>query len=202
MADGENAEVDELRLIRVTRGQILGRIDAAVGDENLFHTGADQRITDGVSGAAGTQQQHGLALRLQAAGTQAVHKSPAVSVIADGTAVFDADGVHRAAGGCRGAQLIQQRQDGLLVGHGDVEPGTAAGLGLGHEVGQIAGLNAADFIGVVYAGLGDHGAVEQRRKAMIHGVADKIELFVGHTSASPVQPQVGAAAVLLVCWSR
>ena len=185
MANGENAEVDELRLIRVTRGQILGRIDAAVGDENLFHTGADQRITDGVSGAAGTQQQHGLALRLQAAGAQAVHKSPAVSVIADGTAVFDADGVHRTAGGRRRAQLIQQWQDGL-----------------GHEVGQIAGLNAADFIGVVYAGLGDHGAVEQRRKAMIHGVADKIELFVGHTSASPVQPQVGAAAVSLVCWSR
>ena len=88
------------------------------------------------------------------------------------------------------------------MGHGDVEPGTAASLGLSHEVSQIAGLNAADFIGVVYAGLGDHGAVEQRRKAMIHGVADKIKLFVGHTSASPVQPQVGAAAVSLVCWSR
>ena len=74
------------------------------------------------SRAAGAQEQHLAASRVEAAGVaQRPQKARPVSIVpAEPPAPVD-DGVDRASGGGRVVELVQVRDHRLFVGHGDVD---------------------------------------------------------------------------------
>lgn len=162
-------------------GQRRGTLQAAGAHDDPTCTGCRQRVAYGLGCAACAQQQHRPTLRVKALPGQTVQKARAVGVVADGTSLPDAHGVHRAAGSCRRVHLIQQGEDGLLVGHGHVEAGAAAVLGPPDKGGKLLRAHRPHVVAVRRTGLVDHGLMEQRRQAVCHRVADHKQLLHGRT---------------------
>ena len=166
-------------------GQRSRRLRAAGGDENMGRARSRQRAAHRRRRAACAQQQHRPSRRVKAPAAQAVHQPHAVGIVPHGASVTEADGVHRAAVGGEAVHLVQQGHDGLLVGHGDVAARPRAILRRCHELRQRGGGHGVQLVGIGCAGLGDHGAVEQRRKAVPHRVADNAEPSRRHSVPSP-----------------
>ena len=102
------------------------RVDAAV-QQGMGHRSA---------GAAGAQQQHLPRCAPAMPAAKTLLETPHVGVVADAPAVPQHDGVDRAEHLGRLGELIEERNDLLLVGKGDVEAVEAEMLGKGDEVGQ------------------------------------------------------------------
>ena len=162
-------------------GQRRGAFRAAGAHDDPACTGCRQRVTYGLGRAACAQQQYRPSLGVEALSCQTVQKARAVGVVTDGASLPDAHGVHRAAGSRRCVHLIQQGEDGLLVGHGHVEAGAAAVLGPSDEGGKLLRAHRPHVVAVRRTGLVDHGLMEQRRQAVCHRVADHKELLHGRT---------------------
>ena len=158
--------------------QRRGALQAAGAHDDPTCTGCRQRMAYGLGRAACA---HRPALRVKALPCQTVQKARAVGVVADGASLPDAHGVHRAAGSRRCVHLVQQGENGLLVGHGHVEADAAAVLGPSDKGGKLLRAHRPHVVAVRRTGLVDHGLMEQRRQAVYHRVADHKQLLHGRT---------------------
>ena len=87
-------------------------------------------------GSAGAQLHDAIQPCIGQAAPEALGEAGAVGVMADEPAVADDDGIHRVQGARVGRELIEQRDDFLLAGIGDVESGEAASLCIRQQPGQ------------------------------------------------------------------
>ena len=134
-----------------------------------------QRPDDAARRAAGTE--HDDALRPASVCrrlTVTSRMKPMPSVLSPlQSAVDDADRVDRAGcgGGC--AVLVAQRERGLLVRHGDVQPFAAGRAEAAHGRFERRRLGVDELVGETLARLPREHRMDQRRAAVLHGVADE-----------------------------
>ncbi|GAB3388004.1 hypothetical protein GCM10027514_29520 [Azotobacter armeniacus] len=119
---------------------MAARLD--VEDGQLAHTGLQQGVGHSSPGPAGAHLHHALARHSRQAAAEALGEALAVGIVADTLAVLEHHGVHRAdAEGFR-RQLIEQRDDCLLAGEGDVQAGEAHALGGAQQLRQSLAARA------------------------------------------------------------
>ena len=106
-------------------------------------------------GAAAAQYQHTLSLCPKG---QRTHKARPVGVIANSPALSYHHGVDRTHGGRVALHRVQQRQDGLLMGHGHVEAVVGPLSGPLHKRRQLLRPDGHRLIAALQAPLG-----QQRR---------------------------------------
>ncbi|CAH0322281.1 hypothetical protein SRABI112_05372 [Pseudomonas mediterranea] len=117
-------------------GQGFGTAEFDVKDTQGLDTFRQQRMGNGRAGTSGAHLHHGSTRNIAEAAAKTLGKPEAVGVVADALAALEHHGVHRAnaAGLCR--ELIEQRDDRLLAGEGDVQAGEAHAFGGGQQIGQ------------------------------------------------------------------
>ena len=164
----------------VTQALPPGRPD--IGDQQPFDAAVEQRVGHRRPGAAGAQQQHLPTLRAGHAAAKTLPEAPHVGVVADAAAAPEHDGVDRANLGCLG-QLVEQRNDFLLVGKGDVEAGEAEMLGKGDDICQ----------GGAVSPIGSVSSSDRRRRALRPALSLVHGRRAGMLDAAPEQADQHAA---------
>ncbi|MCY1356535.1 hypothetical protein D9M69_429900 [compost metagenome] len=105
-----------------------------------FDAFGQQGVGHGGTGATGAHLHHLAALHIRQAAPEAFTEAQAIGVVADPLAVLQHHGVHRADAGGLGGEFVQQRDDRLLAGEGDVQAGVAHAFGGAEQVGEGAAV--------------------------------------------------------------
>jgi len=121
------------------RGQPFSTRRVHVVEAQFLDAHAQRRVRDGRARAAGAQQQDTGQVRVRQLAFEIPGPARAVGVVADELAVAVHHGVDRPHGARLVGELIEQRDDGLLAGKGDVQPGKAHGAHGRQQRGQQLG---------------------------------------------------------------
>ena len=125
-----------------------------------------------LGGSPGSQHQRRPPRRRKAPQPQALHHPRPVGVVPHGPTIPEAYGVHGSAGGCPRLHRIQQRQNTLLQGHGNVAPVPRSPAALRHKVLQCLRRHRHCFIASGNAALLHKLPVDAGRQAVTHRIPD------------------------------
>ncbi len=120
-------------------GDLAGPRLVGVEYRQLTDAELDRRVRHRRAGAAGAQLHHSVALRIGEAATEILRVTGHVRVVADPLAVAQHHRVHCAKRFRVVGQFMQQGDDGLLAGKGDVEALKSRPLRRKQEVRQCLG---------------------------------------------------------------
>ena len=123
-------------LVEVVREGLGPRRVDVEQDQPLDALG-EQRVGHCRAGAARAHLHHALARRVGQAAPKALGEAQAVGVVADAPAIAQHHGVHRADAARLGGEFVEQGDDRLLAGEGDVQPGEAEVAGGGEQELQV-----------------------------------------------------------------
>jgi len=122
--------------------QRLRPLGLDVEDEQLVDALGEQGVGHGAAGAASAQLHYQPLGHVRQAAAKAFGEAQAVGVVAHGAAVGQHHGIHRADAARLGGEVVEQWDDRLLAGKGDVEAGEAGALGGLQQFGQGVGGEA------------------------------------------------------------
>ena len=156
----------------------LFRMAAADGHRR---TSTHQRPAHCRGRAAAAQHQHPLSRRRK---RQRRHEARPVGIIAGGPALPHHNGIHGVHSRRVLLHRVQQRQDGLLMGHGHIEAVVSALLGPFHEGGQFPLPDGHRLIAACQSPLPQQRRMDGRRQTVGHRIADHAKSE--HTLTLPV----------------
>ena len=130
---------------------------------------------DTASGATRAHEQEALPLRGETRLLQGGDEAAAIGVVAGEAAAIADDGVDGANPGGEGRDLVEEGQDSLLVGDGDVRAEAAALAQRGNARGEVVEGGVPAVVGSVDASRAQGGALDGRRERVGDGMADDAE---------------------------
>ncbi len=156
-------------------GQRLGSRRVHVVETQFLHAHGQRRVRDGRARAAGTQQ-HAREVGIGQLALEVPGSAPAVGVVADELAVAVHHGVDRPHGARLVGELVQQRDDGLLAGEGDAQPGKADGAYGGEQRGAgLGGVQVYELLVPAQAVVARFLFLHRRRERMLNACANQAE---------------------------
>src|SRR5882672_1011468 len=119
------------------RREPVGARRLGVDDRDLANAEREQRMGNRGPGPPGAEQHHSLSRHVGKLTPEALGEARPVGVVPDEAAIGrEDDGIHRPERACMGRQPVEERNDRLFTGMGDVEAGEGKAAGRHQELGQ------------------------------------------------------------------